>query len=128
MSEFTRSDGLLPLSCTASRPRPNVCVAHLAGELDMATAPFLTAYLRNQTAARPTELDLDLSRVTLLAAAGLTLIVKALKNDTDIHGRLHLIGVTGNRPVERVLRLTGLMKILDVYDDLPTLLDALHGS
>ena len=125
MDDFTSSHGLLPLRCTASRPRPQVCVAHLSGELDMATAPLLAEYLREQTAARPTELVLDLGGVTLLAAAGLALIVKALNNDSGIHGRLHLAGVAGNRPVERVLRLTGLTSILDVHDDLQTLLDAL---
>ena len=97
MSDSTRSDGLLPLRCTASRPRPDVCVAVLEGELDMATAPFLGEYLREHTATRPTELVLDLSGVTLLAAAGLALIVTALHNDNDIPGRLHLTGVTGNR-------------------------------
>jgi anti-sigma B factor antagonist len=102
-----------------------VCVAHLSGELDMATAPLLAEYLREQTAARPTELVLDLGGVTLLAAAGLTLIVRALNNDSDIHGRLRLMGVAGNRPVERVLRLTGLTSILDIHDDLQTVLDAL---
>jgi hypothetical protein len=34
----------------------------------------------------------DLSGVTLLAAAGLALILTALHNDNDIHGRLHLTG------------------------------------
>jgi anti-sigma B factor antagonist len=105
-----------------------VCVAHLAGELDMATAPFLAEYLRRQTAIRPTDLVLDLGGVTLLAAAGLALIVTAMNNDSSIHGRLHLTGVTGNRPVERVLQLTGLTSILDVHDDLQTLLDALSGA
>jgi anti-anti-sigma factor len=105
-----------------------VCVAHLDGELDMATAPFLAEYLREQTTTRPAELVLDLSGVTLLAAAGLTLIVEALGGERGIHGRLHLIGVTGNRPVERVLRLTGLTSTVDVHDDLQTLLGALPPS
>lgn len=125
MDDFIRSEGLLPLRCTASYPRPGVCVAHLAGELDMATAPLLARYLREQTASRPTELVLDLGEVTLLAAAGLALIVTALKNGDGIHGRLHLTGVTGNQHVERVLRLTGLTPVLDVHDDLQTLLDVL---
>ena len=56
---------------------------------------------------------LDLSEVTLVAAAGPALIVTALNNDDGINGRLHLIGVAGNRPVARVLQLTGLMQILD---------------
>jgi anti-sigma B factor antagonist len=126
MGDFIRSDGFPSLRCTVSRPAPQVCVAHLIGELDMATAPFLADYLRAETAMRPADLVLDLSRVTLLAAAGLALIIRALNNETGIHGRLHLTGVFGNRPVERVLRLTRLMSVLDVHDDLSTLLDALH--
>jgi anti-sigma B factor antagonist len=128
MDDFTRSSGLLPLSCTASRPRPHVCVAHLAGELDMATAPVLAEYLREQTAAGPTDLVLDLGGVTLLAAAGLTLILEALNNDNGIHGRLHLTGVTDNRPVARVLQLAGLTSVLDVHDDLQALLHTLPQS
>ena len=125
MDDFTSSRGLRPLRCTASRPLPQVCVAHLSGELDMATAPLLADYLREQTAYRPTELVLDLGQVTLLAAAGLALIVRALNNDSGIHGQLHLTGVTGNRPVEHVLRLTGLTSILDIDDNLQTMLDTL---
>jgi hypothetical protein len=34
MSDFIRSEGLLPLRCTADWPRPDVCVVHLAGALD----------------------------------------------------------------------------------------------
>jgi anti-sigma B factor antagonist len=128
MDDFTRSDGLLPLSCTASRPRPDVCVTHLTGELDMATAPLLAQYLREHTATRPSDLVLDLGGVTLLAAAGLALIVEALNNGSGIHGRLHLTGVTDNRPVQRVLQLTGLLSVLDVHDDLQTLLHTLPRS
>src|SRR5918994_4086525 len=95
---LTRSDGLLPLRCTASWPRPDVRVAHLAGELDMGTAPFRAEYLGEQTATRPAELVLDVSEVTLVAAAGPALIVTALRNDDGINGRLHLIGVAGTGP------------------------------
>ena len=114
-----------PVRCTTSRPRPDVCVAHLEGELDMATTPFVADRLRRLTATRPTALLVDLGGVTHLAAAGLTLLVTAMKNDDDIHGRLHVVGVTGNRPVERALRVAGLLPVLDIHDDLQTLLDAL---
>src|SRR3954469_16833066 len=98
--DHTRSDPRLPLRCTVAWPRPHVCVVRLDGELDMATAPFLADHLRDRTAARPAELVVDLGGVTLLAAAGLTLILAAMRNDGGIHGRLHLVGVDGNRPVE----------------------------
>jgi anti-sigma B factor antagonist len=125
MGDVTRSDGSLPLRCTADWPRPDVCVVHLAGELDIATAPVVAEYLQEQTATRPAELILDLAAVTLLAATGVGLIVTALHNASGIHGRLHLTGVTGNRPVERVLWLTGLRSLLDVHDNVPILLDDL---
>jgi anti-sigma B factor antagonist len=100
-------------------------VAHLAGELDIATVPLVADHLRRQTTTLPAELVLDLGGVTHLSAAGLTLIVVAMNDDGGIHGRLHLVGVTGNRPVERPLQLTALLTVLDIHDDLRILLDAL---
>ena len=127
MSEFTRSNGVCAFRCVASWPSPSVCVVHVAGELDIATAPALAEHLREQTITYPADLVLDLSAVTLLAANGVSVIVSALDDDSGIHGRLHLTGVTGNRPVERVLHLTGVRPILDVYHTLPTLLSTLHS-
>jgi anti-anti-sigma factor len=91
----------------------------------MAAAPLAAGYLRHHTATRPAELVIDLGGVTLLAAAGLALIVAATETDSGVHGRLHLTGVVGNRPVERVLRLSGLMSVLYVHDDLQHLVDSL---
>ena len=100
-------------------------MVHVVGELDIATVPFVADHLRRETANRPAELLLDLTGLTHLAAAGLALIVAAMNNDDGIHGRLHLVGVTGNRPVERALELSGLLAILDIHDDVQSLLEAL---
>jgi anti-anti-sigma factor len=112
VSDSTRSDELQPLTMTTNWPRPNVCVVHLAGELDIATAPLLADYLREQTAASPAYLLLDLAAVKFLAAAGVTLIVNALRNTHGIQGQLHLVGVTANPSVERVLDLTAVRAVL----------------
>ena len=125
MGDVTSSDGLLPLRYATSWPWPHVCVVHLAGDLDIATVPVATRYLRDQTVTRPTELVLDLGGVTLLAAAGVAMILNARHDDRGIHGRLRLTGVSDNRAVDRVLRLMGLRPLLDVHDDLQTLLDSL---
>jgi len=125
MIDVSRSGGLLPLRCATSRPRPDVCVVHLAGEMDMATVPVVVRYLRQQAAPRPAELVLDLGAVTLLAAAGVALLVEVQHDDLGLGGRLHLVGVAGNRAVDRVLRITGLRSVLEVHDDLQALLDAL---
>jgi len=128
MSDFIRSEGLRPVRCTADWPRPGVCVVRLAGALDMATTPVVAEYLQEQTAPRPAELILDLAGVTLLAATAVALIVDALHDTGEIHGRLHLVGVTGNRPVERVLELTRVRPLLDVHDSVHTLLEELRGG
>jgi anti-anti-sigma factor len=112
VSEFKRSDEVRPLAMTTSWPRPNVCVVQLAGDLDVSTAPELTEYLRKQTSPGPTYLLLDLTEVTFLAAAGVNLIVNALRNNEGIHGQLHLVGTTDNLLVKRVLHLTGVCAIL----------------
>jgi len=114
--------------CTVRFPRSDVCVVHLGGELDMATVPVAADCLRRQTAARPRDLVLDLAGVTLLAAAGVTLLVTARDNAGGIHGRFHLTGVSGNRHVERMLRITGLLSAFDVHDDLRLLLGRLPES
>jgi len=128
MCDSIRSDGLLPLTMTTSRPHPAVCLVHLAGELDIATVPLLADYLRTQTATEPSELALDLSAVSLLAAAGVALIVNAKHNNDGIHGRLHLIGVAGNRAVERVLGLTGVTHTLSIHSGVAELLEHLDRS
>jgi anti-sigma B factor antagonist len=109
---------------TTTRPRPDACLVRLAGEVDLDTAPMLGAYLRTHTAAKPTYLLLDLCEVNLLAAAGLTVIVTAQREDHSIHGDLRVIGVPSNRAVARVLRITATDTSLRIH---PTVADALDA-
>lgn len=122
MNDSTRSDGL-PVTVTAYWPRPHLCVVQLAGELDIATVPPLVQYLRQETATGCAHLVLDVAGVRFLAAAGISLILSAMHNDDGIRGRLHLVSVTGNHMVARVLDLAGVMPLLDVHDSIEQLLD-----
>jgi anti-anti-sigma factor len=122
MNNALRSDGL-PITVTSHWPRPQLCVVQLAGELDIATAPPLIQYLRQETASGCAHLVLDVAGVRFLAAAGISLILAAMHNDNGVRGRLHLVGVTGNHIVARVLHLAGLMPLLDVHDSIEHLLD-----
>ena len=122
MNDSTRSDGL-PVTVTAHWPRPHLCLVQLAGELDIATVPPLVQYLRKETATGAAHLVLDVAGVRFLAAAGISLILSAMHNDDGIRGRLHLVGVTDNPMVARVLDLAGLMPLLDVHDSTEQLLD-----
>jgi anti-sigma B factor antagonist len=122
-TDSTRSDGLQALTMTTSWPRPNVCLVRLTGELDIATAPLLADYLREHTAGAPAYLLLDLAAVKFLAAAGITLIVTALRSQQGIRGQVHLIGVTDNPSVRRVLDLTRLRPECVEHDSVDTALD-----
>lgn len=128
MSDPTTSDGLPQLTVTADWPRSDVCLVRLSGELDIATAPDLGSCLREQTSSSPVHLVIDLAGVSLLAATGVAMIVTALRNDDGIHGQLHLIGVTGNRTVSRVLTMTGMLAVLDVHDSVDALLARLREN
>ena len=125
MNDAIRTEGVLPLTVTVSRPQPNVCLLRVAGELDIATAPLLAGHLRGSAGTAPCVLVLDLSEVTLLAASGVALLVDAHRAGAG-RGRLHLVGVTDNRPVARVLDLTGVLALLEVHDDLTDVLAHLH--
>jgi anti-sigma B factor antagonist len=85
---------------------------------------MLGAYLRTHTAAKPTYLLLDLCEVNFLAAAGLTVIVAAQRDNQSIHGDLRVIGVPSNRAIARVLRITGIDTFLRIH---PTVADALDA-
>jgi anti-sigma B factor antagonist len=112
-----------PLTMTTVWPRPDTCLVQLVGEVDIDTAPLLGTYLRTHIAARPTYLLLELSKVTFLAAAGLTVIITAQRNDQDIHGDLRLIGVSSSRAVARVLRISRIDTLVRIH---ATLADALN--
>jgi anti-anti-sigma factor len=53
-------------------PAVGICVVVVEGELDLLTVPLLEQRLREQLAARPTHLILDLEFVLFLGCSGLS--------------------------------------------------------
>lgn len=103
-------------------------LVEIAGPLDMETVPGATEHLVEATANRPEHLILDLGRVTFLGSSGIAMLAAARADDAEIHGDLHLLGVTGNRTIERPLALVALTDRFDTAPDLDTLLDGLDIS
>jgi len=112
---------------TASWPRPDVCLVRLAGELDMRTAPLVRDDLRMQSAAGPAHLVLDLTAVDLIAAAGISLLVMAMRNEQGIRGRL-LVDARSEGTVLRILRLTGVAALLPVRHGVAEALDDVDAT
>ena len=107
---------------------PDIVLATIAGDLDLQTVPQATAFLTHATATTPRHLILDLSDVTFLASSGISLLIAARSQGDGIHGRLHLIGVNDNLPVERPLTMVGMLDSFDVAPDLDTLLAGLRAA
>jgi anti-sigma B factor antagonist len=87
----------------------------VVGELDYGTAPRLARFLSDLLDAGYRRIDLDLSRLTFLAAAGLSVFREATVRFEEAGGRLRLVGVTPR--VTRILRITGLDTVLVVLED-----------
>lgn len=106
---------------TVQHPAVGVCVVTVAGELDMATAPLLEAFLREQFATSPTHLILDLQPVRFMGSNGLSCILQANELARTTGAQLHLAGLI-TRAVARPLKVTQLLELFNTY---PTLTHAL---
>ena len=95
-----------------------ILVVRVAGDLDIATVPPLRLALNRHLAwSRPRRLVVDLSGVTLLSSAALTLLLELDDPPTTPDRHLVLVG-TDRRAVHRPLRVTGLLAQFDTRPDL----------
>lgn len=115
------------LAITCSGDDRSGIVVSLAGELDLATAPrlreVLLAILSDGTIEPPhlppNVLVVDLSELEMLSAAGLTVLYEVHQIGAQAGIRLRI--VTGTRPSlsRRILHMSGLESVFDVYPSLP---------
>src|SRR5882724_3970386 len=64
------------LELSINRAWPGLCVVELAGELDALTCTLLMDCVREQLAAAPVSMVIDLDAVTFLGSAGLAALVQ----------------------------------------------------
>lgn len=108
----------LPLDMVVSRPRPDVVLLAVDGELDTLTAPRLDADLAHVLHTAQTDgatVVVDLSEVTFLSSSGLAVLVDGARRAGAVARRLHL--VTASRAVTRPLEVTGADALFDVHAD-----------
>lgn len=102
--------------------RPPAAVLTVYGEVDMLTAPLLTAAVDEALAGAPSVLVVDLAAVYFLASAGLTALV-TITQHREAGASLRI--VASGRATVRPIQLTGLERTLPLY---PTVEAALAGS
>jgi anti-anti-sigma factor len=88
-------------------------VVALLGDLDMLTAASAQSQVQDGLAGRPERLTVDLSNVTFLASAGLSVLMYAHAEAQRAGVQLSLTGVENNRLVRRVLEVTGMMTMFN---------------
>lgn len=100
---------------TVEHPAVGVCLVVADGELDVLTVPLLERCLRDQLAAIPRHLVVDLQPVRFLGADGLACLLLArhlVQQSPGTH--LYLSGLI-NRVVWRALDITGVLGLFNTY-------------
>jgi anti-sigma B factor antagonist len=90
-----------------------VTVVHVAGEIDVYTAPLLREVLDKQVAAGRTNLVVDLEKVTFMDSTGLGVLVGRLKLVRGQNGSLRI--VSAQERILKVFKITGLDKVFHIY-------------
>ncbi len=93
-------------------------VLHVAGEIDVLSAPVLRSRLDDQIRAGNNRLVIDLSEVRFMDSMGLGVLVGRLKFVRIHRGTIVLAGPSER--VRRVFDITGLDKVFDIYDSVPS--------
>ena len=116
--------GLLPpldlLTATVEAPTSDVRVVRLDGEIDLATAPRLREALLSVLDEPVRLVAVDLNGVGFLGAHGLDVLIIGYRTAMARDVRFVLSG--GQRPVRRVLSITGLTGLLPVADSVDRVL------
>jgi len=89
-------------------------LVELSGEVDLYTAPRFKTDLLELIETGVDTVVVDLSRVTFIDSTALGVIIGGVKRMRERDGRLVI--VAGSRPVVRILDVTGLDKVLTVFD------------
>jgi anti-sigma B factor antagonist len=93
-------------------PHPGSVVVEVTGEVDAYTAPALEVCLQSQARQRGLRLlVVDLSGVTFLGAAGVTVLARAHRRCLA-RGAVLVVRTGGRRRVLRLLQLTGLARLV----------------
>jgi anti-sigma B factor antagonist len=98
----------------SSADRGDVTVVHVAGEIDVYTAPVLRERLDEQISAGRRHLVVDLQGVTFMDSTGLGVLVGRLKLVRVQDGTLKLV-CTSER-ILKVFAITGLDKVFQIFD------------
>src|SRR5688500_9291399 len=95
------------------KPREDVVVIALTGEVDVYTSPKVKQEIVTLLNSGISKLIVDLTGVEYLDSTGLGVLIGGLKRARERDGDLKLI--CDNVRILRIFEITGLTKIFDIY-------------
>ena len=101
---------------------PRRGLVNVRGEVDIYTAPRLKEHWLELFEAGVHDLVVDLSAVTFIDSTALGILIGGVRRVNDHGGTMALVVAT--RPVERILKVTGLDQVFTIHE---TRDDALAG-
>ncbi len=101
-------------SSESTMVRDGLGLLTLTGEVDLYTAPRFKDDLVALIEGAAVDVVIDLSGVTFIDSTALGVIISGVKRLHERDGRLLI--VAGSRPVVRILNITGLDKVLTIFD------------
>jgi anti-sigma B factor antagonist len=113
------------LELNVRRAAGNVPVIDLKGEVDVYTAPKFKTALIELIDQGNYHVVVNLGSVQYMDSAGLGALVSGLKRVREHNGSINLVSPTV--PVQRVLDITRLSKILNIYSSEQQALDAISN-
>jgi len=104
-------------------------IVSVAGEVDLSSAPRLAELIwkaRRQAGVYPPRVVVDLSGVEFMDTAGLEVLLEEWNSSRQADGRMCLVAPEG--PITRLLEVTGLSDLLDLYAELETAVKSFANS
>lgn len=106
------------LTCSHVKLPDGLAEVVVVGEIDQATAPRLKTELLTAIARTSPHLVIDLSEVTFIDSAGLTVILAARQRARARGGDTYLLAPT--KQIRKVLAITSLDRLLQIHETLDT--------
>jgi anti-sigma B factor antagonist len=106
----------------SARLQDTLGLVTLTGEVDIYTAPRLKEHMLELFEAGVRDMVVDLAAVTFIDSTALGVLIGGVRRVNDLGGTMALVVAT--RPVERILKVTGLDQVFTVHQ---TRDDALAG-
>jgi anti-sigma B factor antagonist len=122
---FMKSLDLDEFAATLYEAKDGTQIVSVTGEVDLSSAPQLAEVIwraKRQAGGYPPRVVVDLSGVEFMDTAGLEVLMEEWNSSRQSDGRMCLVAQEG--PITRLLEVTGLGDLFDLYDELGAAVDA----